>query len=960
MIIGDLRNATLWAVWLAAAVHMAAADDAPIDFNRDVRPIFNQHCTACHGGVRQAADISFIYRDTVIDAGIAIPGQPDDSELLARVTSDDPEVRMPPPDEGRQPLSAAEIELLRRWILQGAPWGTHWSYARPIEPPAPDVSRPQWVGQSLDAFVVERLDAEQLTPSPPAPPAEWLRRATFDLTGLPPTPEQTARFLLACRQSANHLDEVYAAEVDRLLASPHYGERWAAMWMDLARYADTMGYEKDPHRDMWPYRDWLVQAFNQDMPFDQFTIKQLAGDLLPEPTAADLIATAFHRNTQTNTEGGTDDEEFRVSAVIDRINSTWTIWQATTFGCVQCHSHPYDPFEHSEYYAYMAFFNNTEDHDLDDDFPTVRLPTDPHEARQAVDLDREQRAVREALNQAALPLVDDQQQWISLVPSEVATSHGKLQVGEDHQIRVAGGTFPPGCVYTVSAPVGAITALRVQILPESDNPADWPETGSVLSKLELSLKLPDGEPQEVTIAEVFADFLAGPFDAQAAIRDGADGFGGYPKLLGPRWAVFVLDQPLAPPAGSGLVIQLKQDAQTTGSRAVHMRRFAIDTSLRAEWTQLVHDSQRAEAWRRYRELSELKKGLQGPAVAVMRQRHAAATRETRMFVRGNWLDRGDRVQPAVPAIFPGLEDSHPDRLALARWLVSDRNPLTARALVNRLWAQLFGVGLIETQEDFGSMGTVPSHPALLDHLAIRLQRDHAWHIKPLLKECVLSATYRQTQRTSDELRERDPQNRLLARGPRTRLSAEMIRDQALAASGLLSRATGGPSVMPPQPDGVWRTVYNNAQWINAKGPDRYRRGLYTYWRRTSPYPSFLTFDAPTREFCTARRLPTNTPLQALVTLNDPVYVECADALAQRAFEFAGDVRVAQLRWAYQAVTTEPASSTVLTELGQLYEAAYEQYGEAHDDVAEWSTSAEQYALAVVANTIFNLDAALNK
>jgi hypothetical protein len=939
------------------SISVAALGAEPVDFNRDIRPILNRHCTLCHGGVKQAADISYIYREKTLESGIIIPGQPDESELIARIKSDDPEQQMPPPGERNVPLTEAEIDLLERWIREGAVWGTHWSFEIPIDPPIPSVSRTDWVCESLDAFVLQRLEAEQLAPSPEAEPDEWLRRASLDLTGLPPTVEETERFVQDCRRNEANRHAVYEAQVDRLLASQAYGERWAAMWMDLARYSDTRGFENDPHRDLWPYRDWLIRAFNCDMPFDEFTIKQLAGDLLPEPTADDLIATAFHRATQTNTEGGTDDEEFRVAAVIDRVNSTWTIWQATTFGCVQCHSHPYDPIQHTEYYAFMAFFNSTEDHDLDDDFPTMSLPTGAAEAEQAASLDRQRRILRRSLNDAGRVLASDTSQWTTLLPAKLETSHGQLRFEENGQILTAGGTFPPGCVYTVTTPAPAMTALRVAILPEADNPAAWPETGSVISKLELSLQLPDGQTKPLGIREVIADYLAGPYDPQDAIRDGVEGFGGYPKLIGPRWAVFVLEQPANPPDGATLIIKLKQDAQTTGNRAVHLRRFSLATTQVAAWTDCVSNPQRIEQFQQLQKLTETRLKLKGAALPIMQQREQAAVRPTRLFIRGNWLDRGDLADPALPAIFPPIDDPQPTRLSLARWLVSERNPLAARVLVNRLWAQLFGIGIVETQEDFCSTGAPPSHPPLLDHLAIRLQQHHAWHLKPFLKELVLSATYRQSQRTTQQLRERDPQNRLLARGPRTRLSAEMIRDQALTASGLLSRTIGGPSVMPLQPEGIWRVIYNDAKWVTSEGPDRYRRGLYTYWRRTSPYPSFLMFDTPTREFCTARRISTNTPLQALVTLNDPVYVECAAALADEAKLRAGADRDAQLSWAYRAATTHAISPAALKELVVLYDAACEQYAAAQTNAFK---SAEDYALSVVANTILNLDAALNK
>ena len=936
--------------------------DKPVDFTTQIRPILKENCTKCHGGVQQAADVSFVYREQTIDSGIIIPGEPTESELIARVTSTDPDLRMPPPGEDpaeSQPLTEAEISLLSQWIEQGAPWGEHWALQRPTDHSLPVTQDDDWASQPLDAFVLARLESEKLQPSVQATPHEWLRRVSFDLIGLPTTPAETDRFLKACRDGQLSIGDVYEDEVNRLLASDHYGERWAAMWMDLARYADTKGFEKDPHRDMWPYRDWLIKAFNDDMPFDQFTIKQLAGDLLESPTADDLIATAFHRNTQTNTEGGTDDEEFRVASVIDRINTTWTVWQATTFGCVQCHSHPFDPFRNEEYYNFMAFFNNTEDHDLDNDYPNFRLPSDPERALEAVGLDRQLQSLRRELNQAGQQLAAQSSDWKPLVPTAADSSHGTLAMREQ-EVRVAAGTFPPGCEYAVTAAAVPFTAMRVDIHPESDDPKAWPETGSVVSKLEIVLLLPDGQQQPITIEEVFADHLAGPYDPREAIRDGDAGVGGYPKLFGPRWAVFVMESPVNPADGASLMVKLHQDAQTTGSRAVHVRRFSLSTSNLPAWTALVESAERADAWQAHARLEERRKALEGTLVPVMKQRDPAGARPTRRFVRGNWLAHGELATPNVPAVLPSIAGENITRLELAKWLVADDNPLTARVFANRLWAQLFGSGIVETLEDFGSTGALPSHPALLDHLALRLQQTHAWRLKPFLKEIVLSSTYRQTNRIPAALQAKDPRNRLLARGPRTRLSAEMIRDQALTVSGLLTPKLGGPSVMPPQPDGVWTTVYSNAQWKTAEGPDRYRRALYTYWRRTSPYPSFLSFDAPTREYCTARRVPTNSPLQALVTLNDPVYMECASALAKRAREAGGANEQDWIRWAFVATMQQPPSDLSLAQLNSLYQAAVQEYQADVAGVKDLADNAEDYAMTIVANTILNLDMALVK
>ncbi len=954
-----LLSILAFAVVIWGNAQQVCANGPKVRFNSQIRPILNEYCVSCHGGVKQAGDISFIYRSQVLDTGILEPGDPENSELIARITSDDPDLRMPPVDKHPDPLPPAKIELLKQWIREGAEWGDHWAFVPPREPQLKEIADPSWVCQKLDRFVLARLDSEGLVPSPPAEPTEWLRRVSFDLTGLPPTQEELDHFVEACRAEENQENAVYEAmvyeaTVDRLLASPHFGERWAAMWLDLARYADSKGLEADRHRDIWPYRSWLIDAFNDDMPFDQFTIRQLAGDLLPDSSVDDLIATAFHRNTQTNTEGGTDDEEFRVAAVIDRINTTWTVWHGLTFGCVQCHSHPYDPFRNQEYYSFMAFFNNTADHDLGNEFPTMKVPIagDAEARASAYRLQKEKRHVRRQLNEAGREIARKISRWQPLTPTRVESTQGKLQVSNGHQVSVASGTIPVGAVYTITTPARPLSSVRLDILPDSDDPASWPERGAVLSHIQLQLISPNGETQSLKIAEVYADHLTSSFDPMESLKKSEDGWGGFPKLLGPRWAVFVLAKPLDPPAGASLVFKLSQNARTTGGGGVHLRRFALSTSNSPELTSLTTSASHQQQWQRHKQLEDELKKVKGVNLPVMRSRGETAGRSTWTFVRGNWLDHGEIVSPGVPGELHSIDEKNPSRLDLARWLVADDDPLTARVLVNRLWAELFGIGIVETLENFGSTGTPPSHPELLDHLALSLQREHQWHIKPFLRDLVLSATYRQANRVSDKLLERDPQNRLLARGPRTRLSAEMVRDQALAASGLLNRKLGGPSVMPPQPSGVWQSVYNDNKWKTSKGADRYRRAVYTYWKRTSPYPSSMTFDAPSREICSARRVPTNTPLQALVTLNDPVYVELSRTLATRSQKLGGAAPRDQIRWAYRIVTQHPPSSTTLEELVSLYRDALVEVQE--------ETSPEKAALTTVANTILNLDEAMTK
>jgi hypothetical protein len=943
---------------IPASVFVAAASVVvaePVEFNRDIRPILTHHCTACHGGVKEAGGISFITREGALATGESgrqpvVPGEPAKSEMLRRIRSTDPDEVMPQPKHG-PPLSVAEAALIERWIAEGANWQKHWSHELPVEPAVAKVSDESWPAAPLDRFVLARLDREKLRPSPEAPPAEWLRRASFDLTGLPPTPEELAAF-----ESAHAADSAAARAqaVDRLLDSPRYGERWAAMWLDLARYADTYGFEKDPHRNVWPWRDWVIRAFNSDMPFDQFTIEQLAGDLLPGATADQRLATAFHRNTQCNTEGGTDDEEFRVAAVIDRVSTTWTAWQGTTFGCVQCHSHPYDPIDHREFYQFTAFFDNTLDCDQDDDFPRMKVANDPAQRDELSDLETRIRDTRLRINRGGQEIANTTTDWQVFIPDAFAPSHGTLAVDGDGTIR-SQGTLPAGCQHEVSGAAPSFTALRVGILPDSSDLLKWPERGSLVTKLEVRLIDAAGKSVPVPLKDIIADHLDGPYDPAPG-----GNFGGFPKLEGPRWFVIVPGSPVAPEPGSRLVITLENRAQTTGEQATPVRNFRVDVSNRPEWTALAADPGRIVLWKSHADLKKRHAAIPGTLVPVMIERHDDARRETRVFARGNRLTKDEVVHPGIPAIFQTPSTGKPkDRLEMARWLVSKENPLTARVLANRLWGELFGTGIVRTMEDLGTSGEPPSHPELLDHLALRLRDHHRWSVKSLLREIVLSSTYRQSHKATPELVARDRDNRLLARGPRVRLTAEMVRDQALAAGGLLSGKMYGPPVYPPQPDGIWGSVYNGANWKESSGEDRYRRAIYTYTKRTSGFPGFITFDVPTRDLCSARRISSNTPLQALVTLNDPAHIEAAQGLAKRME--AHDPELAErIACGMKLATQQEAAAGVIDELLALHADALAVYAESPADAAKLGPTPEAAALVLVANTLLNLDSALNR
>ncbi|RYD32275.1 MAG: DUF1549 domain-containing protein, partial [Verrucomicrobiaceae bacterium] len=696
-----------------------------VEFNRDIRPILTKHCTACHGGVKEAGEVSFIYREKALapaESGKApiVPRKPGESEMVHRLRSKDPDEIMPKPKHG-PPLPEEEIALVERWIAQGAEWEEHWAFVQPREVEVKSVSDEKWPSSPLDRFILQRLDQEKLPHSSEAAPAEWLRRVSFDLTGLPPTPEELAAYQVALVKDAA---AARAAVVDRLLGSLYFGERWAAVWLDLARYSDTYGFEKDPHRDIWPYRDWVIRAFNADMPYDEFTIDQLAGDLLPGATADQRLATAFHRNTQTNTEGGTDDEEFRIAAVIDRATTTWTTWQATTFGCVQCHSHPYDPIEHDEFYKFIAFFNSTEDHDMENDFPRMKVPADADRAKEASELEINLAILRSQLNAPGHALAESVE-WKPFAADAFAPTHGKLLVSGDGTIR-SEGALPVGNVHKVSAPSVAFEAVRLRILPESDDAKTWPERGSLVSKFDMTRIDAGGKATPVKMKEVFVDR---PGDAVEATAQG--GVGGFPKLEGPRWFVFVPEKSFEVVAGERLEISMKQDGSTTGEQGTPVRRFALEVSNSPEWRGMVNDPQRVEAWKSRDDLAARYKEIKGTMVPVMTERPA---RETRVFARGNRLMKEQAVSSGVPKL---LADSHSkdgmSRLDMARWIASAENPLTARVMVNRLWGELFGSGLVLTAEDFGTSGTPPSHPELLDHLALRFSKDHAWSIKAMLR-----------------------------------------------------------------------------------------------------------------------------------------------------------------------------------------------------------------------------------
>lgn len=903
---------------LVAGTFIFTTNHSTVDFNTHVKPILNKSCINCHGGVKKQGGFGLLFREDALTKlksgkyGI-VPGDAGRSEMIRRLTLNDPEERMPYQHE---PLSKEEINLLTRWVNEGAKWGNHWAYL-PVQTVAvpKDASsffglfsekKKAWAKGDIDYFIQQKWSSQKLAPSPEADLATLLRRVSLDLTGLPPSASLAQQFL----QNGSSL--TYEQLVDSLLASPHFGERWTSLWLDLARYADTKGYERDDARTIWKYRDWLINAFNEDKPYNQFLIEQLAGDLLPNATDEQFIATAFHRNTMTNDEGGTDNEEFRIAAVIDRVNTTWQSLLGTSFACVQCHSHPYDPFKHEEYYKFMAFFNNTRDEDTYADYPLLRhfdaedsakLVTVMNWLKQKNFADRANETKR--FLKTWQPSINSLQadkfvnseladtKWLAFRNNASARLKKVKLDGADELIFRFQGILPGG-KWTIHL----------------DNP-----TGPVLTTVVLP------QTKGWTIKSVSFPIQSGTHDLYFSYHNSA----------------------LKKPDDGGAMFDWFYF-----TRAFPGRDQEGHSSIKETWWSLL--------------VKEV------PTTPVMMDNPSFLQRTTNVFVAGNWLVKGAEVEPGVPASLNALPANAPkNRMGLALWLTDKKNPLTARTMVNRLWEQLFGTGLVETLEDMGTKGAEPTHRELLDFLSWRYMNDMGWSTKKLLKEMVLSATYRQSSKVSQEHLAADPANLFYARGARVRLSAEQIRDQALAVSGMLNRNMFGAGVMPWQPEGIWMSPWNSRKWELSKQEDRYRRAVYTYWKRTSSYPSMITFDAVGREVCVSRRIRTNTPLQALVTLNDSAYLDLSRYFAFRMKKEAlsGDVKQV-ISKGYQLLIHQAPSRAKVDALENLYDKGLSSFKTDAMKTCEMIGENNQHnnpetaALVVVANALLNMDEALTK
>ncbi len=885
--------------------------NSKVDFSTEIKPILNKKCISCHGGVKAQGGFSVLFREealAVTESGkpAIIPGDPENSEMIKRILSDDPEERMP---YRHEPLSKDEVGLIKRWIRQGAEWGDHWAYLPVKETPAPRLSS-SWIRSDIDRFIYAKLKEEKLAPSPEADKFTLLRRVSLDLTGMYPGNTIARKFLESSEEDA------YEELVDSLLASKRFGEKWAGMWLDLSRYADTKGYESDGGRQIWRYRDWLIKAFNDDMPYDEFITGQIAGDLLPAATDEQYIATAFSRNTMTNDEGGTDNEEFRIAAVMDRVNTTWEALMSTTFSCVQCHSHPYDPFRHEEYYRFMAFFNNTRDEDIPADYPLLREFKD------------------DTLKQHFAELIS----WIRRHGSEQEA--GKF----DSFVR----TWQPSVNMVSADSLENALVLNKNVALAFSNHARARLKNVDLENAGQMVWNYFSDTKNGTL-KIRMDSPEGPVLASVAIQPmnkWRKEFIEFPRQKGIHDIYLTYENPSLPAKSDNFYLTF-------------------------DWVGFlpaVPEAPAGEAGNYRKIFRDLVTTNDVTTTPVMMENPDWMRRKTQVFDRGNRLLVTNTVEPAVPQSlsFPMPEGTPANRLGLARWLTDKRNPLVSRTMVNRIWEQLFGTGIVETLEDMGTQGMLPTHQDLLDHLSWKFMNDFKWSTKALLKAMVMSATYRQDSRISNELAEKDPSNKWYARGPRLRLSAEQVRDQALSISGLMSAKMYGPSVMPWQPPGIWLSPYNRADWKNSSGEDQYRRALYTYWKRTAPYPSMITFDGMPRVLCAARRIRTNTPLQALVTLNDSAYLDMARHFAARMKEEGGPDLAGQLKKGYAIATYRPLQENKLKVFEALYQKAYAEFRQDTLRTKQMlggpdkPSDARSAALVVVANAMMNLDELIMK
>jgi hypothetical protein len=1076
----------------AAASGEAVVLPAQVEFNRDIRPILSDKCYKCHGPGTQEADLRFDLeasaKSVLATGGTAIiPGKPDASDMMAYIQSDDPDIRMP---RKAEPLSTREIKLLEKWIAQGAKWQGHWSFERPVRSALPAVTQKTWVRNPIDNFVLAKLEAEGLSPSKEADRATWLRRASLDLIGLPPTAEEIDAF------NADRSATAYEKVVDRLLASPRYGERMAYPWLEASRYADSNGYQSDGERHMWRWRDWVIDAFNSNMPFDRFTIEQLAGDLLPKATQDQVIATGFNRNHRGNSEGGIIPEEFAAEYVIDRVDTTATVFLGLTAGCARCHSHKYDPITHENFYQLYSYFNNIPENGKarrqGNSPPYVKAPTREQEPK-LKQMDADLAAAKTLFRNMETQLAAAQKAWepnfatnapVAWGPAHGLVAYYPLNGNLDapvavNQPRAAGrgggggrgaAAAPAGSTFGAAAAgatpaaqpspaqltaqggtaqfgegrIGQAATFDGQRFVQGDDIigfssygyyddkysiTSWinasAETGAIVTRnadvfeptghglnlfegyvqynyvskwldegirLQSKKRVPLNEWHHIALTydgsryaegvklyvdgqlwewEVQLDDLNNPRPlGRQPVKIGAGG-GPQNRFKGSIDEVRIYNRDLT--ATEVAVLADPTPVPAIASKAAASRTAAQADKLRDYFLEHAAPAPVATAWKTLVAAQDARDKYYDSLPTVMVMQELPRPRQSFILNRGEYDKPGTPVQSKLPGfLVPAAAQAKyaPNRLGLAQWLVSADDPLMTRVTVNRFWQQYFGTGIVRTSEDFGSQGEAPSHPELLDWLAVEF-RESGWDVKKLQKLIVLSATYRQSSQTSAALMERDPANRLLARGPNVRLSAAAIRDQALAISGLLVNKVGGPSVYPYQPAGIWRDLNSYEDYVQGKGEDLYRRSLYTFWKRTIPPPTMVNFDASTRESCVVRTGLTNTPLQALDLMNNPQYVEAARVLAQRMMQEGGATPAARIGYAFRRATARlprPAEEAVLMQAfnGQLavYQAKpadalkYVSVGESPRD--EKLNVSELAAYSSVASLILNASQTITK
>ncbi len=1182
----QLSRLITWLCFLAClgSIPSPTAAAERVRFNRDIRPILSDHCYACHGPDQKALKASLrldlkqgLFEPLKSGEVAVVPGRLDESELLRRIVHGDEDEVMPPKKAGK-PLTTEQIALFRRWVEEGADWQGHWAYVKPEHVEPPEVRDPDWAVNEIDGFVLARLEKEGLPPSAPASKEKLIRRAALDLTGLPPTIEEIDRFL------ADESPKAYEQVVDRLLESKAYGERQAMFWLDLARYGETQGYHHDAHRDMWHWRDWVIDAFNKNMPFDQFTVEQLAGDLLPEPTRDQLIATGFHRNEMTTSEGGALPEEYAVKYVAGRVDTTARVWMGTSMACAECHDHKYDPIKQKDYYRFFSFFNTIPEYGLDrqsNPEPRLELRSPDHSKRLAA-LDAEVAALelaRRKVTEEPNAVYSAEQtlwetglreriidNWRPLLPVELESGSGATLTAHADNVISASGENASQDVYNLKlqTPADSITGLRLEALPGDGTPVQGAGRGGagefVLTRIELTarsanperararfnvpeaggwwhlgpfvggnlkeafgknlgpepeadlsvthaagrlkwtatealesgqlkleggvgrtvylhriLKVPQAERAELMIGgrtalkvwmngtEVYSrdkfqdaetvpvrvnlkegensllvKLVAGSDDgsfhiggeirpvleepiaiAQAradSSRSGYDINGTLDDLIETGWSVdpkahesgeparawFRFGMPVGFAEGTELTVRLIFDSPILQAS---LARFRLSMTTSADLTSFLDlpvriatilgkpVGKRSEAevlevqvYHRERFVEESKslakiladkrterREFEESIPVSMVMREMENPRQSHVLIRGEYNNPGDVVTPGVPeSVFPWNPDLPPNRLGLARWLLDPAHPLTSRVLVNHLWQQHFGTGLVKTSEDFGAQGEAPSHPGLLDWLATEVVRS-GWNIKQLHRLIATSATYRQDSVTTPEQLRHDPGNRLLAHFPRQRLEAEAVRDLSMSVSGLLSSKVGGPSVFPYQPPGLWEQVAfeGTRKWVQSQDSENYRRGLYVYWRRSVPYASFVTFDAPSRETCTVKRPRTNTPLQALVLMNDPVFLEAARSFGERIIRDGGATVVDRVRFAFRTGLGRMPTDEEQQRVIRAYETEFENFLKNRSDANQLihvgatppRTEIDPVELAawtMVAQVLLNLDETITK